>query len=68
MVSFLADMRRGFKAHAMKIVHLGYDLRLPLFSPVDDVSHKEFIIPELLNDLRFLHLFEKVCLNLRDTQ
>ncbi|KAG1823088.1 hypothetical protein EV424DRAFT_1538583 [Suillus variegatus] len=63
MVSSLANMRRGFKAHAMNIVHLGYNLRQPLFSPVDDISHRESEVPELLKDLRFLHSFEKTADN-----
>ncbi|KAG1821942.1 uncharacterized protein BJ212DRAFT_1297215 [Suillus subaureus] len=63
MVSSLADMYHGFKAHAMNIVHLSYNLCQPLFLPVDNVSHKESIIPKLLKDLQFLHLFEKTANN-----
>jgi C4-dicarboxylate-specific signal transduction histidine kinase len=66
MVSSMADMRRGLKAYAMNIVHLGYSLRQPLFSQIDDVSHKEATITELLKNFRFLHSFDKVCVYLRN--
>ncbi|KAG2044657.1 hypothetical protein BDR03DRAFT_1003909 [Suillus americanus] len=68
MVSSLANMRCGFKAHAMSVIHMGYDLQQPLFSLIDDASHKKLIIPKLLKDLDFLHLVKKVCINLRYIQ
>ncbi|KAG2116453.1 uncharacterized protein F5147DRAFT_648951 [Suillus discolor] len=39
MVAAIADMRRGFKAYAMKTVPVGYGLRLPLFSEQDESAH-----------------------------
>jgi hypothetical protein len=60
MVASLAEMRRSFKAYAMNVVHLGYDLRPPLFSSIDKAAHKQGKIPELLEGLRYLESLEKV--------
>ncbi|KAJ8580606.1 hypothetical protein M405DRAFT_869357 [Rhizopogon salebrosus TDB-379] len=59
MVASLAEMRRSFKVYAMNVVHLGYDLRPPLFSSIDKAAHKQGKIPELLEGLRYLESLEK---------
>ncbi|KAG1839887.1 hypothetical protein DFJ58DRAFT_733108 [Suillus subalutaceus] len=54
MVASLADMRHALKVHALKIVPLGYSLRLPLFSPLDHVAYKQGKIETLLDGKRVL--------------
>lgn len=58
MVAAIADMRRGFKAHAMKTVPVGYGLRLPLFSEQDESAHRQDRVSVLLEDSRYLHHIE----------
>ncbi|KAG2144138.1 uncharacterized protein EDB93DRAFT_1153887 [Suillus bovinus] len=60
MVAAIADMRRGFKAHAMKTVPVGYGLRLPLFSEQDESAHRQDRVSVLLEDSRYLHHIETV--------
>ncbi|KAG1798902.1 uncharacterized protein HD556DRAFT_1348773 [Suillus plorans] len=59
MVASLADMRRALKVHALNTVPLGYSLRLPLFSLLDEAAHKRDTIQTLLDGGRYLHLYEQ---------